>query len=439
MSTSHLTRLVTVCLALGALSSTPLSVSAAERTSIELVATYDAGVTLDWAAGTIAVRSVAAITNGSGGPIDEIVLNSFAGPFGGMELLSAKVDGVPVDAQVIGQNIIVPLGTPLPDGQRVVLLTRYRAHLRDGSAGRSFQWSNDRGIISVLRSIPWVSQREAFDAHPWGDPFTTAVSPDVHVTFTTDRPLTIASTGRPVGASADGLTQDFEAHDVRDFNFTAAPDFKTLAGHSLDGDTDIVVYSRTLPRALMLDHAQRALRAFEAKLGPYPYPRLTVSESSGGVAHESPGHIWLSPTLSATRLGELVVHEIAHQWFYALVGNDQPGQPFADESMAEFLGRWFFGDLGGPRSCARDRLDKGIGYYDGCLYDVIYTQGSTFLAGLKEEMGARTFWAALRHYVAENRFRFGGTADLLNALYSSAQAVGVDLRPRLAARFPRFY
>lgn len=438
MVRSSFTRLAILGLAFGALGS-PLTVSAAGRTNIDLRATYDVDTTLDWDPGTIAVRSVAAITNTSGGPIDHVVLNTFAGPLGRMELLASKVDGVAVDVTVVDQNIIVPIDGGLPDGSRADVLIKYTARFRDRSAGRSFQWSRDRGIISALRSIPWVSKREAFGAHPWGDPFTTAVSPDVDVTFTTDRPLTVASTGQRIYASADGLTQVFEARDVRDFNFTAAPDFETLSGESLDGDTGIVVYGRTLPRGVMLDHAQRALRAFEAKLGPYPYPLLTVSESSGGVAQESPGHIWLSPTLSSTRLGELVVHEIAHQWFYALVGNDQPGEPFADESVAEFMGRWFFDDLGGPRNCPKERLDKGIGYYDGCLYDVIYTQGSTFLASIKDDIGAGTFWTALSQYIADHRFRFGGTSDLLDALRVHAEEVGVDLRPRLEARFPRFY
>ena len=46
-------------------------------------------------------------------------------------------------------------------------------------------------------------------------PFVTANSPYVRVTLRTDRKLVIASTGDRTAISADGLTQTFEARNVR--------------------------------------------------------------------------------------------------------------------------------------------------------------------------------------------------------------------------------
>ncbi len=43
----------------------------------------------------------------------------------------------------------------------------------------------------------------------------------------TDRKLVIASTADRVSTSANGLTQWFEAKNVRDVTITAAPDFRT--------------------------------------------------------------------------------------------------------------------------------------------------------------------------------------------------------------------
>ena len=45
----------------------------------------------------------------------------------------------------------------------------------------------------------------------------------------TDRRLVLATTGDRVSVSADGLTQVFEARDVRDFTVTAATDFRTAS------------------------------------------------------------------------------------------------------------------------------------------------------------------------------------------------------------------
>lgn len=407
------------------------------RTSIDLRATYDARATLDWETGTILVRSAAHITNTSGGPIDYLVLNTFAGALGRMEILTAKVDGSPVVVTVEDQNMLVPLGVALAEGASTDVLIKYRARFRSGSAGRAYHFSRDNGIVSCLRWIPWVSDYTPFWESIWGEQMNTALSPEVRVSITTDIPLTIASTGSRLGRT--GLRQVFEARDVRDFNFTAAPDFETLAGESLDGDTRIVVYSRTLPRQVMLEHAQQAIERFEEKLGEeYPYPRFTISEASGGAGHESPGHVWLGPTVSSRQLTKLVVHETAHQWFYALVGSDQPNEPFADEAVAEFLTSWFFDEFQFG-DCPRDRLDKGIAYYGGCLYEVIYQQGSVFLDGIRQDIGSVRFWAALRQYIDEHRFRVGTTVELLETLRGHAQAAGVDLLPRYMARFPRLY
>ncbi|MBA2488056.1 MAG: hypothetical protein H0V36_01885 [Chloroflexi bacterium] len=420
-----------------ALAAMPAAAEAGGRTSIDLRATYDARATIDWDEGTIVVRSMARITNTSGRAIDYLVLNSFAAALGRMEILRAEVDGARVAITVEDQNLLVPLAARLAHGAATEVLIKYRAHFRSGSAGRDYHFSRANGIISCLRWIPWVSDYTPFWESDWGEQMNTAVSPLVQVSITTDIPLTISSTGSRL--SSDGLRQVFQARDVRDFNFTAAPDFETLAGDSFDGDTRIVVYSRTLPRQPMLEHAQQAIELFEQRLGEeYPYPRFTISEASGGAGHESPGHVWLGPTLSTSQLARLVVHETAHQWFYALVGSDQPNEPFADEAVAEFLTSAFFHQFDSG-DCPSDRLDRDISYYGGCLYEVIYQQGSVFLEGIRRDIGARHFWAALRQYIDRHRFRFGSTEELLEALRVHAEVAGVDLLPRYEERFPRLY
>lgn len=422
--------------ALGGLLMPPTPAVAGERSSIDLRATYDVSAALDWDEGTITVRSEMEVTNTSGGPIDRLELNTVAGPLGEMVITESTVDGAKVEVTVQDQTLLVELADPLVQGGAAAVVIAYDARFRAGVGGRSYFLTRANGIMSAYRWIPWITRQDDFWASPYGDPFTTAVSPYIRVSITADRQLRIASTGSRV--SSDGLTQVFEARDVRDFVFTAAPDLRKLSGWSIDGDTRIVAFSRTLSLSVMFDYARRAMDTFESKLGQYPYDRFTVSEASGGSAMESPGHIWLPAVGPKSHIGYLTVHETGHQWFYGIVGNDQPGQPFADEAVVEFLTRWFE-DAFGPSSCPRDRLDGGIGYYQGCIFQVIYAQGSTFLDGVKRDMGASRFWAALREYVADHRFRFGGTPELLETLRLHAQAVGLDLTPRLGERFPRFY
>ena len=43
-----------------------------------------------------------------------------------------------------------------------------------------------------------------------------------------------------------------------------------------------------------------------------------------------------------TRIHEVVSHEIAHQWFYGIVGNDEVNEPWLDESYANFSEKLYF-------------------------------------------------------------------------------------------------
>nr|MDQ3554888.1 hypothetical protein [Chloroflexota bacterium] len=224
-----------------------------DRSSIDLEATYDVEADLDWAARTIDARTALTVRNTSGSSIDRLELNSLAGALGAMRIQDARVDGQAVEVDVIDQTILVPLGGVLPAGETVDVYIRYTATFRSTATGRNYFFTQSGGILSVHRWIPWISRQTPFWSAERGDPFTTPVSPEVRVTLSADRHLIYATTGAPTGRV--GNSQTFVARNVRDFNLTAAPDFGKLQGRSLDGDTKIVVYSRTLPRSMMLDYA----------------------------------------------------------------------------------------------------------------------------------------------------------------------------------------
>ncbi|MDQ3492451.1 MAG: hypothetical protein M3452_04225 [Chloroflexota bacterium] len=407
------------------------------RSSMDLEATYDVVADLEWGARTIDARTTLTVRNTSGSSIDRLELNSLAGALGNMRIRASRVDGQAVDVDVVDQTILVPLGGILPAGESVEVFIRYSATFRSTATGRNYFFTRSGGILSVHRWIPWISRKTPFWSAERGDPFTTPVSPEVRVVLTADRALKYATTGAPTGKQ--GNRQSFVARNVRDFNFTAAPDFGKLTGRSMDGDTKIVVYSRTLPRAMMLDYARRSMAAFEDKIGQYPYSRFTVTESSGGIAMESPGHIWIPRGTPDWNVPFLVVHEMGHQWFYGVVGNDQVREPFADEAMTEFLTRWFLGQFRASR-CDKDRLDRSIGGYNAsCFYEVVYVQGASFINRLRQDVGDGRFWSAVRDYWNDNQFEFGGTVSLLEALRVAADQADVQVYSRYSSRFPRYY
>ncbi len=415
--------------------SSALEPGTVDRTSLDLEATYTVRATIGWASRQLAVETRIAVTNRSGGPIDHVLLNTVAGPLGRLRGLSVEVDGTPVPATLVDQTIRVPFGGVLSEGGSVEVVVRYRATIRADLAGPSnsaWQFTRTNGILDLYRWIPWLSREHPFARPNHGDPYVTVVARRVTLELVSERPLRYAVNARRLAVSDGGRRQRFLAERVRDVVLTAAPDLQTLVGTT--GRTKIVVVTRPgAPAATMLRAARDALRAFERLLGPYPYSTLVVAESAGGYGVEGPGVIWIPRGIATYRLRYLVAHEIGHQWFYALVGNDQAVDPFADEAITDMVTRYVLGMRRAPR-CPTGRLDRPIyAYSAACYYERIYIAGGNLLDDLRRRMGNAAFFGALRSYLDEHRFGLGSSADLVEALDA---ATPLDVRAFIGHLLP---
>lgn len=127
---------------------------------------------------------------------------------------------------------------------------------------------------------------------------------------------------------------------------------------------------------------------------------------------------------------EVVAHELAHQWWYALVGDDQWSSPWLDESFAEFSSRRL------PRSLVRaGRLQcndsnpvrpfgnlpltasmKRWGRSPGAYYPEVYLGGTCALRSLEHDLGPGAMTSFLRSYVQAHRWGVVTTADFVDAL-----------------------
>ncbi|HSL34923.1 MAG TPA: hypothetical protein VK871_14820 [Candidatus Limnocylindrales bacterium] len=401
------------------------------RTSIELTAEYDVALALGFGSRSFRVDAIMTIRNDSAEPIDRVELNTAAARLGAMKLGAVTVQGRSVKASVDDQTIVVPLGGVLGVGQSVQVRVGYSATLRSNVTGSNWLFTRTNGIVNAYRWLPWVSRRVAFDRPNHGDPFVTPVSPRVRVAITSDRALVFATTGERVAAS--GLRQTFEARDVRDFTFTAAPDYRTVS--STVGDTTIRVYYRPGgPAQSILSAAKNAIAKMEPLVGQYPYPTYDLAQTAGGYGMEAPGMTWI-PT-GAGNLSYLVTHETGHQWFYGVVGNDQASEPFTDEALTDMLARYVLGQRRASR-CSTARLDLSIyRYSSACYYEIIYIQGGNFLDDIRKDMGTTAYWRAIRDYAAANRFKLAATKTLLETLDDHTT---LNLAKRYGSRFPSLY
>ena len=406
------------------------------RNSIHMTASYVVDAELSVDTGVLKVATTITARNDSGAGVDKIALNTIAARLGGLTITSASVDGTPRTVTKSDQTLWVPLGGVLPDDATVEVKVAYRATLKNSLTGSNWLFTRYNGTISLYRWIPWVSLSRPFDRPNHGDPFYTPSSPQVTVNLTLDKARVLAA---PVGGlpTTASKTWSFTTNNVRDVNVVLASDF-TVTTRSVDGIA-IRAYSRPggVSGATMGDRAVTALDKEAARLGvAYPWPSFTLVETAGGYGMESPGMVWIPSNTSSASLTYLVYHEIAHQWFYGLVGNDQQREPFADEAAADMLARSVLGTLRSS-NCSKDDLDGKITEYSSsCYYETIYIQGGNTLDRYRGKMGTTLFWNTLGDYVDANRHKFGGTKELLDTLLDASP---VDFSSNLRDRFPTLY
>ena len=411
------------------------------RTSLDLSATYDVNAAISVGSGKVDVSTTIVVRNLGKKSIDRLELNTVVARLGRLRITHATVDGERAKVRIDDQTLRVPLGGLLEPGATTTVHVSYRAKLRTGLTGSDWLFTRAGGTIAMYRWIPWVSRAVPFDRPNQGDPFVSVSSPEVSVELITDVPLVLAAPAVEVAefAAGTGKAWAFTVRDVRDVALVLAPDF-VARQQKVDGVV-VKAYSRggVFAADRLLGLTAQALTEERRVLGvDYPWPALVAVETEGGEAMESPGLIWIPRSLDTLNRAYLVHHEVAHQWFYGLVGNDQRNDPFLDEAAADLLARTALGSFRATR-CAHVALDGSIAQYQGrCYYEVVYVQGGLLLDQVRLRMGTKRFWKAIAGFVEDHRFEIAVTRDLLDALEEAAPG-GVDLRLLFRARFPALY
>jgi hypothetical protein len=169
------------------------------------------------------------------------------------------------------------------------------------------------------------------------------------------------------------------------------------------------------PQAYM-DKIVVALEDFAKRFGPYPWPTFSFAitpQLGGGI--EYPAHVMQGQnTLGVTS------HEVGHQWFYALVGNNQGRDPWLDEGLASWAEARIENRLAAFKAriippVAKNQVGEPMTFWADKpqVYSAgVYTQGAQALAALGDPSLVD---CALRVYVALNAYRIARQPDLVKA------------------------
>jgi aminopeptidase N len=129
----------------------------------------------------------------------------------------------------------------------------------------------------------------------------------------------------------------------------------------------------------------------------------------------------------------VVVHEVAHQWFYGLVGDNQYTEAWLDESFASFCELIYKETFTDEQAINQevDNLEESMKpegipdtadtYYINRAYSefdnnnaytyTVYMRGEIFLFRLREVMGRDAFNMAMKEYVDEYSLKVATTND----------------------------
>ena len=331
----------------------------------------------------------------------------------------------------------IQLDVPVPPGARATVGMRVAIDV----PRRNDRFGYEPGLTLLGTALPTLAVRDDQGWHATerfvdlGESFYSIVG-TYRVTLNAPRGLSTPATGFAVAHrdTRNGRSvTTYAASSVRDFAW-AAGHLAHVSGHV--GATRVVVsYQRSgvthLQALDALANARGAMRTYGRDFGAYPYREMDVvlptSASFGGM--EYPQIVFTNPYA--------ISHEVAHQWWYGVVGDDEFQEPWLDEGFATWTERLAPGGGTPWRNCATPswpsaeaKLTNDMGYWDAhrAQYGaVVYDIGGCLLANLAHRFGLTTFLRVLRSYAQAHWFGVARSSEFRDAVDAAALADGVSL------------
>ncbi len=372
----------------------------------------------------------------------------------------ALVDGEVVEPSlsVSGSVLEIPFDGPLAPGDSAIIAMTFTTVLPiDSSAHYGiFNYSSTSGTWALAHWYPVIAGRDPVTG--WvldypsrnGDPiFSDTALFDVSITAPAG--WSVVTTGVEFGDPVErdaAVSQRYVSGPVRDFTIVADPELEVTT-REIGGTTVKSWYNpgQEVVGEAVADYAAQALELFNELLGPYPYTDLDLVpvDMFGAAGCEFPALIYMATDYYEgntnlevpNSLDFTVAHEVVHQWFYGLVGNNQYAHAFIDEGLTQHLSAdvYFAAtyDESAAATVVRSFLTRPFervvhagddqivnqptdGFDASRAYAfAAYVKAPLGFAAIHEEIGDDAFFGALQAYVDAFTFLVATPDDLLAA------------------------
>lgn len=267
--------------------------------------------------------------------------------YGYIDVKECYINGEKATYAMKGEDLnllCVSLNEPLKSGESV----KARIEFSESLSKAKHRLGYNEKTVNLGNFLPVLCVYENASAvecpyYSIGDPFYSEVA-DYVVKIKTPSEYTIAASGECTDALLGGrfTTYTYELENARDFAFFASKNFNVVSG-KVDGVALNYYYVSDDDPSRSFEVATDALHTFKSLYCEYPYKTLAVVESPlvfGGM--EYPSICLIADDLQGNEKTESIVHEIAHQWWYGLVGTNEVENGFIDESLAQYSVALFF-------------------------------------------------------------------------------------------------
>ena len=349
---------------------------------------------------------------------------------GWITISSVMINGATAIGDDLGISYRIHPPVPIKKGEDLTLELEWKARIPQAA----YRYGSKDGVILLGHFYPVLNVKDDQGRHisantQFGDPFYTQCA-DYTVRLRVPEAYQIAASGDILSVEAEDTGWQsllISAGQARDFALAAAYNYK-MYYVTADGIKIVGFFNGRHPEVekVVMEQAVAVVKFYNRTFGSYARSQLFLVQGpmEGFQCMEYSGLVFLaeevfSPRYNEQRRAFLVAHEIAHQWWYDMVGNNQLQEPWLDEGLANWSARKYLEKV--EYRSVQSRSGKTLVNLEQALteihsknsyLDTAYQGGESFWLQLEEELGEGQVLRVLRSYLAAYKFQTATTEDL---------------------------
>lgn len=379
------------------------------------------------------------------GSLDTMPFNFSEGTFddkykGDITINFVKVNNIDVPFTQDNQVLKFNLKNELKSGECVNLDIDFKLKIPK-TTGRLGYVDNDYSLTNWYPIVAmYNSKQKKWDTncyHPIGESNYADYS-DYKVDIEVPKNMIVVGTGiereKSTGNQYNNKLVTLQENNVKDFALFMSPRYKCIKSE-IDGisiNSYFLSENRKVAERL-LNEDKEAMEFYNKALGKYPYKEFDIVETNmKGGAMEYPTVIQMGlyegthldneiKEGSLQWIDDAVVHELVHQWWFGIVGNNEFEEAILDETFTTYWTTLYFEYTYGRNNVNSGRsMYSYLGHGEECLpvnravnkfvdddqfTKALYEIGPSILEKFRNEIGEEKFIQLYRKYYEKYRFR----------------------------------